>query len=68
MKYFSPSFEVNKLLIVANKIGYNFALVVIIILEDMYLFFNLIAMGAKSKEMNILEKVCGNHSTWIRLK
>jgi len=56
MKYFFPSFEIKKLLIVANKIGYNFALVVIIIFENMYSFFNLIVMGAKNKEMNILER------------
>jgi hypothetical protein len=56
MKYFSPSFEVKKLLIVTNKIGCNFALVVITIFENMFLFFNLIGMGAKNKERNILER------------
>jgi hypothetical protein len=56
MKYFSPSFEIKKLLIVANKIGCNFALVVIIIFENMSLFFNWIGMGAKNKERNILNK------------
>jgi hypothetical protein len=43
-------------LIVANKIGCNFALVVITIFENMFLFFNLIGMGAKNWERNILER------------
>ncbi len=56
MIVFSFFFEVKKLLTIANKIGCNFALVVIIIFENLSLFFNLIGMGAKSKDMHILER------------
>jgi hypothetical protein len=56
MRYFSPSFELKKLLIVANEIGCIFSLFVIIIFENMSLFFNLIGMGAKNREKNILER------------
>jgi len=64
MRYSSPSFEVKKLLTITNKIGCNFALVVIIIFENLFLFFNLIGMGGKSREKEHFGKVCGNHSTW----
>jgi hypothetical protein len=56
MRYFSPYFEVKKLLTVANKIGCNFALIVIVIFENLSLFFNLIGISAKRKETNILER------------
>jgi hypothetical protein len=42
------------LLTITKKLGCNFALVVIVIFENLSLFFNLIRMGAKSKERNIL--------------
>jgi hypothetical protein len=54
--FFSPFFEVKKLLTVANKIGCNFALVVIVIFENLSLIFNLIRMGAKNGERNIWER------------
>jgi hypothetical protein len=48
IKDLSPSFEVKKLLTVANKIGYSFALVVIAIFENL----SLICLGwmQKSRE------------------
>jgi len=64
MRYSSLSFEVKKLLTIKNKIGCNFALVVITIFENLFLFFNLIGMGAKSREKEHFGNVCGNHSTW----
>jgi hypothetical protein len=56
MKYSSPSFQVKKLLIVANKKGYNLCTCCDYYFSKHVFVFNLIAMGAKSKEINILER------------
>jgi hypothetical protein len=56
-KDLSPCFGVKMLLTVANKIGYNFALVVIAIFENL----SLICLGwvQKNKEKNNLKRFVG---------